>query len=342
MGGLTKHLSYEGLKTCRYFLKFSYIGTHYTGLQRQTRRDETSVTDWSVQYQLERAIEKKLKPIYGARLAISSRTDSGVHALANSAHVDLTHPYNNTTYKPSFIISSVNTNLLKNGHDIRLLSVQLVPNGFNARSCAKSRTYLYRLAVLDTEDKSYHECLDNFLPICELNRCHIIKGPLNIEAINQAMNMFEGEHDFSSFTTKEGIINNRQITSNTIKTITKFKLNQTKHLYSLTQTETNYPIILFNFEITAKSFLYNQIRRMIGCIIDVALNCFSIEKIEYLLNNPSYKHWNHKMTIAPAKGLWLMDVHYDQMDLELDESGNSSNQYANSYPNYKEISHFHE
>ena len=67
-----------------------------------------------------KAIERQLKPIYGARLAISSRTDSGVHALDNSGHIDLTHPLVNTVYKPSFITDSVNKYLFKSGQHIRL------------------------------------------------------------------------------------------------------------------------------------------------------------------------------------------------------------------------------
>ncbi|CAG2120615.1 unnamed protein product, partial [Medioppia subpectinata] len=66
-----------------------------------------------------KAIERQLRPIYGARLAVSSRTDSGVHAIVNTAHVDLTHPYVNTVYKPAFITQSVNAYLSRNDHEIR-------------------------------------------------------------------------------------------------------------------------------------------------------------------------------------------------------------------------------
>ncbi len=79
-----------------------------------------------------------MRPIYGARLGLSSRTDGGVHAIINTglqwfwvkplfnwfnylitAHVDLTHPYPNTIYKPSFVTDSVNQYLVRNGHEIR-------------------------------------------------------------------------------------------------------------------------------------------------------------------------------------------------------------------------------
>ncbi|CAG2173433.1 unnamed protein product [Oppiella nova] len=77
---------------------------------------------------------------------------------------------------------------------------------------------------------------------------------------------------------------------------------------------------------------------MIGGIIDVGLNRFKYEHMEWLLNNPSHKNWGFQQTVAPAKGLWLLDVHYDQSDLKLyDDLGNKANEFANSYPNYSEI-----
>lgn len=337
--GPLKWVSCRDLVTCRFLLKFSYIGTNYTGLQRTTtREDDGRRPDLSVQYQIENALQCQLRPIYGARLSISSRTDSGVHALVNSAHVDLTHPYANTSYKPSFITCAVNSFLKRNEQEIRLISAQMVANGFNSRTEAKWRTYLYRLAVIESEvDKQV--VLDSLLPISQLNRCHVIRGPLDIDSINRALDLFRGEHDFASFTPKPEEVNGMVRDSN--KIITDFTFKVFKDYFESELVDNRHKISLMCFEITSKSFLYNQIRRMIGCLIDVGLNRLKVEDIEWLLDNPSYKNWQTFQTVAQPKGLWLKNIHYDEEDLRMfDESGQKINEFANSYPDLKEISRF--
>ncbi|CAG2118329.1 unnamed protein product, partial [Medioppia subpectinata] len=70
---------------------------------------------------------------------------------------------------------------------------------------------------------------------------------------------------------------------------------------------------------------------MIGCIIDVGLNRFKYNHIEWLLNNPCPKNWKFSQTVAPANGLWLSDIHYDQSDVQLcDDLGDKTNEFANS------------
>ena len=337
--GPLKAISFKDLVTCRYLLKFSYIGTNYTGLQRTTTREDCDRrSDFSVQFQIENAIETQLRPVYGARLSLSSRTDSGVHALVNSGHMNLTHPYANTVYKPSFITYAVNSYLERHDQEIRLLSAQMVANGFNSRSEAKWRTYLYRLAVIESK-VDQQVSLDSLLPITQLNRCHVIRGPLDIDSMCRLIEIFKGDHNFASFSPKPEEVNG--IVRDPNKTITNFNFKIFQDYFASELVDNSHKISLLCFEITSKSFLYNQIRRMIGSLIDVGLNRFTTEDIKQLLDEPSYKNWRIGQTVAPSKGLWLKNIHYDQEDLMMvDQSGQRINEFANSYPNIRDISYF--
>lgn len=104
-------------------------------MQRQSRRTDCDYEDGTIQCALEvnqhldekceliilylqRALNKALMPIYGSRLAVSSRTDAGVHAYQNTANVDLTHPFSQTIYKPSFITKATNRVLVYRDEEI--------------------------------------------------------------------------------------------------------------------------------------------------------------------------------------------------------------------------------
>ncbi|CAG2118212.1 unnamed protein product, partial [Medioppia subpectinata] len=121
------------------------------------------------------------------------------------------------------------------------------------------------------------------------------------------VDLFKGDHDFASFTPK--LVGEKQIVNNTNKTIIEFNVSQSKSLGSSihTSNQTIPQISLWSFEIKSKSFLYNQVRRMIGCIIDVGLNRFKYNHIEWLLNNPSPKNWKFSQTVAPANDVQLCD-----------------------------------
>ncbi|CAG2159856.1 unnamed protein product, partial [Oppiella nova] len=240
------------------------------GLQRQSNRDDTisAETDHSIQYQIENAIQRQLRPIYGARLAISSRTDSGVHAVVNTAHLDLTHPSTDTRYKPSFITQSVNTYLAKNGHEIRHTIEHSIGCQRLQQSVGRQMADLFvSVGSCELASGSKHQMLGLLSP--DLGTKQI--GPVNADEMLRVVNLFKGKHDFRS---KCGF----------------------------------------------------RIRRMIGGIIDVGLNRFKYEHMEWLLNNPSHKNWGFQQTVAPAKDLKLYD-----------DLGNKANEFANSYPNYSEI-----
>lgn len=105
------------------------------------------------------------------------RTDSGVHALHSTVHVDL-QPRSGTPYHPNLITHALNQSFNRWSCDIQVLSTERVPSTFDARRHALNRTYLYRFAVSkEPYDRSlsWNAALGTqFIPIEEHNRCYFI------------------------------------------------------------------------------------------------------------------------------------------------------------------------
>ena len=118
----------------RYKLTIEYAGTRYSGWQIQQNAR-------TVQGELHRAVGEALRvsrfETYG-----SGRTDAGVHALAQVAHLDAA-----TLPPPATLIRQVNDVL---PHDINILSAERVPPRFHARHSAVARSYLYQIATRRT------------------------------------------------------------------------------------------------------------------------------------------------------------------------------------------------
>lgn len=152
----------------RFKIIIQYDGGKFYGwqLQKQTR---------TVQGELERA----LKTINGGkaiRVHGAGRTDTGVHALGQTAHFDLV-----SNLKAEELKNALNGNL---NQDVEVLECQKAANDFHARYSARKRNYYYLCRT------------DKFL----LDRSFIWKtGPLNLGLLNKAARMLPGDHDFTSF-----------------------------------------------------------------------------------------------------------------------------------------------
>jgi tRNA pseudouridine38-40 synthase len=116
-----------------YRLTLEYEGTRYSGWQEQTNAR-------TVMGELRRAVEEAAGE--RADLGGSGRTDAGVHALAQVAHLRLRRPLD-----PVALRASVNGRLPQ---DIHVLSLDPAPGRFHARHDATSRTYLYQIATRRT------------------------------------------------------------------------------------------------------------------------------------------------------------------------------------------------
>ena len=155
----------------RYKLTIEYDGTGLVGWQRQAN-------GLSVQEALETAFERfcgKRPTVFGA-----GRTDAGVHALAQVAHVDLAREAD-----PEVIRSAINHHLRP--HAISVLDAAPAPPGFDARLSARSRRYLYR--ILNRRAP----------PALERGRVWQVAPPLDAKAMRAGARHLLGHHDFSTF-----------------------------------------------------------------------------------------------------------------------------------------------
>ena len=155
----------------RYKLTIEYDGTGLVGWQRQAN-------GLSVQQALETAIVNfsgESATVHGA-----GRTDAGVHALAQTAHVDLAR-----AVAPEVLRSAVNYHLRP--ANIAVLVAEPVPESFDARLSASGRIYLYR--ILNRRAP----------PVLERGRVWHVAPPLDIEAMRAGARHLVGHHDFSTF-----------------------------------------------------------------------------------------------------------------------------------------------
>lgn len=242
----------------RFLLKFSYDGTAYSGYQRQPNL-------LTIQECLENALTKINN---GKKTIITStgRTDKGVHALVQYGHADLDI---NITEKK--LKRAMNSNLPL---DIHVIETKIVSDNFHARYNVKSKEYKYYINI------------GEYNPI-ERNYIFQYNYTLNIDAMSEAIRVFEGTHDFRAFVT-----DNKE-KENCIRTITKATV------------ETTDSKIVITFE--GNGFLRYQIRNMVGILIKVGENKISTKDVEKILAS---KDRTTSGKTAPAEGLYLTKIAY--------------------------------
>lgn len=111
--------------------------------------------------------------------------------------------------------------------------------------------------------------------------------------------MFTGEHNFACFSTKDSADKNKS----TIKLIDQFEVRVQPSAFP--------SLIYLEFYIQAKSFLYNQIRRMVAAALDVGQKRTSLEEIGTLLRSGQRQSATQLSQMVPACGLYLIEVGYD-------------------------------
>ena len=216
-------------------LKFTvaYDGTAFAGWQSQKHRK-------TIQDELERAFHS----ISGKRLRIhgSGRTDTGVHALAQCAHVDL----------PDRRLAAARWTSALNGvlpSSIRVLRCSYVSPDFHARFSATGKTYRYRIWA------------GPILPPLELNRVWHISAPLDRDLLTTVARKFVGKHDFAAFAASRG--KKEKTTMRTIWSV---------------QVRNRGPAI--SIEVSGDGFLYKMVRLMVGGMTRIALGKEELNKIE--------------------------------------------------------------
>lgn len=242
----------------KYKLILEYDGTHYRGWQ--TQKNALSVQDT-----LMTAAEKFL----GAPVNIqgAGRTDAGVHALAQTAHMESPRKIH-----PETLRVGINDLLPAN---INILSIENAPLLFHARHHAVSRSYLYLISRRKTAfGKRY---------------VWWIKDRLDGRKMKQALDVFQGFHDFASFADKR-----TDKDSSTKVQVDGLWLKEFDDLIAI--------------RIVGSHFLWKMVRRIIGVTVEVARGHFTGRDIEKMLL--SYSDIPARFT-APPSGLFLEKVLYE-------------------------------
>ena len=207
----------------RYKLTIEYDGGPYQGWQRLGAAP-------SVQGALEDAVEK----LCGARPDVigAGRTDSGVHALAQVAHVDLPK-----SYDVSAVRDALNAHLRP--HPIAIIEAEEADPGFHARFDAIKRRYWYRII-----NRRADLALDR-------GKAWRVVRPLDAEAMDAAAQALVGDHDFTTFRVSACQAKSPQKTLDEIHVV---RAGDEVHIH-----------------VEARSFLHRQVRSMTGTLVEVGL-----------------------------------------------------------------------
>jgi len=247
----------------RYKLTIEYNGTNFIGWQKQKK-------GFSIQGTIEKAAKNFLQS--EVDLTVAGRTDAGVHADAQVAHLDIFKKLKikNILFGLNFYLSKE-----KFGEDISIKKVNKVDANFNARFGAKKKIYKYK--IYNNKSRSPMHAYNTWW----------VSQKLNIVDMKKASKYLLGNHDFSSFRAS-----GCQSLS-PIKTLDKIAIIKKKNIITLT--------------FTARSFLYKQVRIMTGTLKDVGSGLINPAASKRILQKK--KRASSGIT-APSKGLTLYKVIY--------------------------------
>jgi tRNA pseudouridine38-40 synthase len=221
-----------------YQIIIEYDGTNFVGWQIQ--KNGLSIQE-VIQKTLTETLEQKII-VYG-----SGRTDSGVHAFAQSAHFMSVNKIKN-----KFLF--LNTiNFFLNKKKISVLEVKLKKKNFHARYSAKKRVYQYVI-------------INRIAPLSlDVNRAWHVKSMLNIELIKKAAKLLEGTKNFSTFRSSSC---GAESPIKTLEKVAAIKKGSK---------------IFVTFK--SKSFLQQQVRSMVGCLKLVGEKKWSLKKFKHVMNS---------------------------------------------------------
>jgi tRNA pseudouridine38-40 synthase len=215
----------------RYKLTLEYDGTPFVGWQVQENGPSVAGT-----------LDEAILRFAGERPNVSGagRTDTGVHALGQVAHIDLEKEWDTDTVR-----DALNAHLRP--HPIAVVSAERVADDFHARFSATKRHYRYRIVNRRADLALDHE------------RAWRIGKPLDASAMHEAAQKLLGHHDFTTFRSAECQAKSPQ------KTLDRFDVAREGENIRI--------------EASARSFLHHQVRSMVGSLALVGEGRWSVEDL---------------------------------------------------------------
>jgi tRNA pseudouridine38-40 synthase len=243
----------------RFKLVIEYDGTPFVGWQFQAN-------GLSVQGNIEEAIAR----FSGERVRIqgAGRTDTGVHATHQVAHVDLARDWRTDTVR-----DALNAHLKP--APVAVLAVSRVDDGFNARTSAVKRHYIYRIVTRRA-------------PLAlDVNRAWHVKWTLDAPAMHDAAQVLVGRHDFTTFRAAECQ------SASPVKTLDRLDVERIGD-----------EVRVFA---SARSFLHHQVRSFVGCLQQVGSGRWTRQDLQDALDA---RDRSRCAPLAPPCGLYLSGVDY--------------------------------
>jgi tRNA pseudouridine38-40 synthase len=243
----------------RYKLTIEYDGSPFAGWQIQADRP-------TVQGVLTAAIEA----LSGENTLVqgAGRTDAGVHARGQVAHVDMSRDWDTDTVR-----DALNAHLRPN--PVAILAAERVADGFNARTSAIKRHYLYRIINRRADltlDAGY---------------AWRMPRPLDAAAMHAAAQRLVGKHDFTTFRSTECQA------KSPVKTLDRLDVERAGDAV--------------NVRASARSFLHSQVRSMVGSLVMAGEGKWSPDDLTRVLAACDRTACGQ---VAPPEGLYLMQVDY--------------------------------
>lgn len=245
----------------RYRLDVEYDGATYAGWQRQAGH-----------HSVQAAIEQAVRGFCGEDVTIrgAGRTDAGVHALGQVAHIDLERQWPADTVR-----DAVNAHLQMAGESVAVVSASLVSTAFDARFSAVARHYVYRI-------------VNRRAPLTlEAGKAWLVQKLLDAAEMHRAAQMLVGRHDFTTF---------RSIqcqARDPVKTLDRLDVVRNGEV--------------IEFRASARSFLHNQVRSMVGSLKRVGEGGWAADDIRTALAARDRAACG---PVAPPDGLYLVRVDY--------------------------------
>ncbi len=219
----------------RFKLTIEYDGSPYVGWQRQANG-----------LAVQEVIETACRAICGEHVVVrgAGRTDAGVHARAQIAHVDLSR-----AWRLHVLRDALNAHMRP--HPVAIISAEAAADDFDARHSAIRRHYVYRL-------------LNRRAPLTlETRRAWLIKRSIDAGAMHEAAQLLIGRHDFSTFRDSECQA------ESPIRTLEQFEVMKDGDLILM--------------KVAARSFLHRQVRSMVGSLEQVGSGRWTADDLQAAL-----------------------------------------------------------
>ncbi len=261
-------------------LDISYDGTHFRGWARQPALR-------TVQGTIEDAIQRVLRVPDPVRLVVAGRTDTGVHASGQVAHIDVDPDRWDAVGASSRVAGDTASSFLHRVRgalgsyaDSAVTGARLTPEGFDARFSAVWRRYEYRIA-----DRT-----SGYDPL-ERHRTTTVRGALDVEAMDAAASSLRGLHDFAAYCRpREG--------ATTVRTLLDFGWRRDARGILVAQ-------------VRADAFCHSMVRALVGACVAVGEGRLGVEDVARLRDE---RQRSSAFPVLAARGLTLTEVGYPADD----------------------------